>query len=86
MTAPRRPRVPPPPPPPPVPLVQFQLHCAVCLSVHRGTSVDVADADTIVEGIAVCYDHLDNINSPKLSHAVQVARLSMVSTPPKSTP
>jgi hypothetical protein len=60
---------------------RFRLYCAVCLYARSGTA---EDADTIIEGVAVCYDHMSYISSTKLSNAVQLVRLHEANTPPRA--
>jgi hypothetical protein len=76
-----RPTTPPPPPPAPVP--QFRLYCALCLVVRPGL---VGKADTVVEGIAVCHDHIRCIDSTVFSNAVRLAGMYEATKQPKSAP
>lgn len=67
----------------PVPGAAARLYCAICLFSRAGTA---DDADTIIAGSAVCYDHMGLLAdvSPQLSRAVALAKAAANDGSPKA--
>jgi hypothetical protein len=48
------------------------LECAVCMYERRREGKDVAEADTVANGVAVCVDHVSYVQGGALTNAISV--------------
>lgn len=50
------------------------IRCAICLYVRNGVA---SEADTIINGQAVCYDHMGWVAGGEHSRAIALARKAL---------
>lgn len=49
----------------------MELYCCICLYIRIGVA---EDAITVINGHAVCEDHLGVVSSPAVNNAIQLHR------------